>query len=111
LEENFWNFHRDHPEVMEHLVKFARQWRERRGSSAKVGIKALYERARWELWFQSLDDSPPPKLSNNHTAYYARLMMEECPDLEGIFQLKKQRVQATIGPEVKNVWVQYEAGN
>ena len=99
LEKKFWEFHVAHPEVYRTLVFFARQWRERRGSDAVCGIGALYERARWEMWFQSLDDKPPPKLSNNHRAFYSRLIMKRNPDLDGIFRLKRQRVQATFGPE------------
>ena len=98
LEAQFWAFHIQHPKVYRTLVYFARQWREKRGPDAICGIGALYERARWEMWFESLGDTPPPKLSNNHRAYYARLLMERNPDLEGIFRLKRQRVQATFGP-------------
>ena len=99
MERKFWEFHGAHPEVYKSLVYFARQWRQRRGPYAFCGIKALYERARWELWVESLEDEPPPKLSNNHTAFYARLIMERNRDLEDIFRLKRQKVQATFGPE------------
>ena len=99
LEKKFWEFHLAPPDVYNTLVHFARQWRDKRGPSAVCGIKALYERARWEMWFTSLDDKPPPKLSNNHTAFYARLIMEKQPELEGIFRLKRQRLQATFGPD------------
>jgi hypothetical protein len=97
-EKAFEEFHDGHPDVYKKLLYYARQWRQRRGAESFCGIKALYERARWEMWFESLDDEPPPKLANNHTAYYARLLMERNPDLSGIFRLRRQRVQATIGP-------------
>ena len=103
LEHKFWEFHNKHPEVYRTLLYFARQWRDRRGPESYCGIKALYERARWEIWFESLDDAPPPKLSNNHTAFYARLLMDRHADLEGIFRLKRQRVQATIGPTAETI--------
>ena len=99
MEKKFWQFHLAHPEVFTTLVNFAREWRRRRGPDSICGVCALYERARWEMWFQSLDDHPPPKLSNNHKPFYARLIMERCPDLEGIFKLKRQKVQATFGPD------------
>ena len=97
LERQFWVFHLNHPEVYTALVYFAKQWRERRGPDAHCGIKALYERARWEIWLDLSND--PPKLSNNHTAFYARLIMQRNPDLEEIFRLKRQKVQATFGPD------------
>jgi hypothetical protein len=99
LEQDFWKFHLNHPEVFKALVYFARQWRQNRGPDSICGVCALYERVRWEMWFQSLDDNPPPKLSNNHKPFYARLIMDRCPDLEGIFKLKRQKVQATFGPD------------
>ena len=98
LEENFWKFHKKHPEVYDVLVRLARQWRNRRGPKSKIGIGALYERARWEVAIESLVTQDPPKLSNNHRAFYARLILTENPDLTGIFQLKRQRVQASFGP-------------
>jgi hypothetical protein len=99
LEKKFWEFHFKHPEVLTTLAHFAREWRLRRGPDSTCGVCALYERARWEMWFQSLDDHPPPKLSNNHKPFYARLIMERYPDLAGIFKLKRQKVQATFGPD------------
>ena len=98
LETEFWTYHAKHPKVYRELVRFARQVREKRGPDAVVGIAFLYERARWSIWFESQRDEPTPKMSNNHRAYYARLLMERNPDLEGIFRLKRQRVQATFGP-------------
>jgi hypothetical protein len=99
LEEQFWAFHLKHPQVYRALVNLARQWRLRRGLTAKIGIGALYERARWEIAIDGLADEEPPRLSNNHRAYYARLILLENPDLTGIFKLKKQRFQATFGPD------------
>jgi len=99
LERAFWEFHEEHPEVYRTLVYFARQWRSRRGPESIVGIGALYERARWEMSFASLDDESSPRLSNSHRAFYARLIMHRNADLEGIFTLKRQRVPATFGPE------------
>tara|TARA_Y100000310_G_scaffold332169_1_gene407238 strand:+ start:512 stop:901 length:390 start_codon:yes stop_codon:yes gene_type:complete len=99
LEQKFWEFHRVHPEVYEYIVRFARQWRKSRGDGAHLGIKALFERVRWELYVTSLSEKPPPKLNNNHTAFYSRLVMTREPDLVGIFNLRRQRVQSTFGPD------------
>ena len=84
LEKTFEEFHAAHPDVYKKLLYYARQWRQRRGPNAHCGITALYERARWEMWLESLDDDPPPRLSDAHTAFYARLLMKLHPDLEGI---------------------------
>jgi len=93
LERKFWQFHVDHPEVYRYLVQFARAWR--RGRGGPLGIGALFERVRWEIGIQS---DVSPKLNNNHRAFYARLIMERNSDLAGIFALRQQRIQSTIGP-------------
>jgi len=96
IEQAFWAFHTAHPDVYEILVALARQWRERKGASAQVGIGALYERARWEVQIESLTDVEPPRLSNNHRAFYSRLIMKQHPDLANIFKLKQQKHKSTL---------------
>ena len=94
LEEKFLEFHRRHPEVYAALSKFAHQWRDRKGPDARLGIKMVIERVRWELALGAKDESP--RLNNNHSAFYARLLMAQEPELEGMFMLKKQRYESTI---------------
>jgi len=98
LEQSFWDFHERNPHVYETLRDLAFEWRRHRGENAKLGIKALFERARWELALMLYSDEGPPKLNNNNTAFYARLLMEQEPGLEGMFRLRNQRIKATIGP-------------
>ena len=94
LEEKFLEFNRRHPEVYSALSKFAHQWRDRKGPDARLGIKMVIERVRWELALGARDESP--RLNNNHSAFYARLLMAQEPALEGMFMLKKQRYESTI---------------
>ena len=96
LETQFWQFHFDNPTVYRLLVKYARQYRERRGPDIKLGIKALYERVRWDVAMETTDEDF--KLNNNHHAYYARLIMRDEDGLANIFRLRKQRIQSTLGP-------------
>ena len=96
LEVAFWNFHNAHPEVYRYLVKFAYEWRETKGDGIHLGIKALFERVRWEIGLHDSQDSP--KLNNNHTAFYARLIMDCNKNLKNIFVLRRQRIASTIGP-------------
>jgi hypothetical protein len=95
LERAFWQFHADHPEVYQILVRLALEARARH--PRKLGIKALFERARWEIPIPK--DKEEFKLNNNHTAYYARYIMTVEPGLQGAFDLRQQRQQATIGPK------------
>lgn len=104
IEQKFWNFHHANPHVYQLLVKFARQWRGARGIEAKLGIKALFERVRWETGIRRHKEGDKEfKLNNNYTAYYARLIMQQNPGLHNIFQLRKQRITATIGPKNDNL--------
>jgi len=82
----FWLFHRDNPEVYSLLTRLAREWRKATGR--KIGIKAIFERARWEYGIQT--NGGEYQLNNNHTAYYARLIMHQERDLAGLFNLRQQ---------------------
>ena len=94
LEEKFLEFHAKHPEVYAALSRFSNQWRDRKGPDARLGIKMVIERVRWELALGARDETP--RLNNNHSAFYARLLMAQEPALEGMFFLKKQRYESTI---------------
>ena len=83
--EDFRRFHEDNPHVYRRLVELARAWNERRGTA--VGIKMLFEVLRWEVAMSSTGDEF--KLNNNYHSYYARLIMDREPDLDGIFQLRR----------------------
>ena len=79
-------------------MRFAREWMGR--GHSYCGIAMLFERVRWEMGIMSDED---PKVNNNHRAFYARLMMERESDLVGMFRLRQQRTQATIGPDMEIV--------
>jgi hypothetical protein len=91
--ERFEQFHRDNPHVYRVLVQLAREWVRRTGRR-KVGIAALFERARWELSIQS---SETPKLNNDYRAYYARLIMRDEPDLADLFELRRSAADEALG--------------
>lgn len=95
LEKAFWTFHENNEQVYHMLVKFAREWR-RLKSGSQLGISLLFERVRWEKSLETGDDEF--KLNNNHRAFYARLIMKHNPDLDGVFRMRQQRIQSTIGP-------------
>lgn len=85
VSEKFEEFHRANPSVYTTLLRLAREWINSTGQH-KLGIKTLYERARWELIRDTGD--PDFKLNNNFTAYYARLLMAQHPELDGMFDLR-----------------------
>jgi hypothetical protein len=90
LEAKFWEFHTQNPDVYQKLRSLALQMR-RRGVE-QYSIKSLFEVLRWHHALTTNDPSGY-KLNNNYTSFYARLLMEREPELEGFFELRSLRWQ------------------
>lgn len=84
---DFEQFHRQNPHVYKCLVSLARQWVTVTGRD-KLGIGALYERARWEFAMTTTDTDY--KLNNDYRAYYSRLIMRN-EGLHGLFNLRSSK--------------------
>ena len=89
LRQDFETFHATHPEVYRELVTLARQAKAR--GARKLGVKALFEVVRWNRLMNTTDWAGF-KLNNNLTSYYAREIMENEPDLAGIFETRRLHV-------------------
>jgi hypothetical protein len=92
--DRFDAFHQDNPHVYAALVRLAREWVARTGRR-QLGMKALFERARWDLVIETSD--PDFVLNNDYTAYYSRLIMAREPDLDGIFALRRSAADELFG--------------
>lgn len=92
IQERFMAFHRAHPEVYARLVKLARDVTA--AGRARIGISMLWETLRY---FSVIEGLPDPdedfKLSNDYRSRYARLIMEQEPDLAGLFELRPLRAE------------------
>ncbi len=97
LEQKFWQFHDTHPEVYWYLLDFANEWK-RQSPDRQCGIKMLFERVRWELTINYHHNSEV-KLNNNHAPFYARLLMRNNPNLDGLFKIRKQKIPSTLTPD------------
>lgn len=95
IEAAFWRFHRENPHVYDELVKLARTWRAKR--SERVGIGMLFEVLRWHLTISTAGD--PFRLNNNYRSYYARLIMSQEPDLDGVFETRTLNAPEPFGKE------------
>lgn len=93
LAERFRKFDQDHPQVYATLLWLAREWRRRTGRT-RVGIAALYERARWELAIQTGES---PSLNNDFRAPYARKIMAEHEDLRDLFETRRSQADQWPG--------------
>jgi hypothetical protein len=92
--ERFERFDHENPQVYVILVRLAREWVDRTGRR-RLGIKSLFERARWEIALATSD--PDFKLNNNYTAYYARLIMQREADLADLFATRRSAADVSIG--------------
>ena len=52
----------------------------------RTGIAAIFERLRWLYRLQTQGEEY--RLNNTFRAYYARMVMERCPDLAGFFEVR-----------------------
>lgn len=92
--DKFDDFHRNNPHVYSLLVGLSREWIATTGI-AKLGMKMLFERARWNLAIAT--KSADFKLNNDFTPFYARLIMDQERDLAGIFSLRRSAADDVIG--------------
>jgi len=86
IEADFAAFHAANPHVYAELVRLARVWVRERGVN-HLGIATLYEVARWNITLSTAGEAF--KLNNNHRALYARLIMDQEPDLAGLFKTRR----------------------
>lgn len=87
LKYKWWDFHKKNPQVYELVEHFTFEVIKR--GFKNYSIKSVFERIRWHTDVETT--GVKFKLSNNHTAYYARLFMVKNPDYEGFFRTKQTR--------------------
>ncbi|MFE7565398.1 hypothetical protein ACFU76_00295 [Streptomyces sp. NPDC057539] len=87
LDEQFADFHAEHPWVYEGLERLAAQWVAAGGG--RIGVKALFEHLRWLP--PGISDGEPVQLNNNFTSRYARLLRAGHPEWRDVFELRRLR--------------------
>ena len=80
-------FHNDNPDVYRHLKDLALVGR--RSGMQHCSIMKLFAVLRWEIDISTTD--PKFKINNNLMPFYARLLMEQEPELEGFFRLRRRK--------------------
>ena len=91
-------YHDENPEIYSTLVRFARQ--AVAAGASHIGIGMLYERLRWYTKVEA-QSSDCYKVNNNYRAFFARKIMDEHPDLVGVFETRKSRADVPSGPLVQ----------
>lgn len=84
LTERFAEFHADNPHVYYQLKRLALA--QRRAGNDRGSINQLFEVLRWQVSMSTAGDDF--KLNNNWRSFYARLLMEQEPELAGFFETR-----------------------
>lgn len=87
LQQRFEAFHTANPRVFAVLESLAAQWL---AGHSKVGIKMLWEVARWKLDVETVGDDVY-RLNNDYTARYARLLLVAHPEWSGRIETRVLR--------------------
>jgi hypothetical protein len=85
IQERFEAFHTQNPQVYQALRQISLQMRGR--GVQHFGMKALFELLRFDFAMQTRGEDY--KLCNSYTSRYARLLMEQEPELQGFFSTRE----------------------
>lgn len=85
LAESFKEFHKSNPFVYDKLREMALQTKA--AGHKRYSIRTLYHVMRWHAALETTD--PEFKLNNNHTPFYARLLMAREPELADFFTTRE----------------------
>lgn len=83
----FARFDAAHAEVYAELRRLALE--KVRGGATRLGIKALWEEARWSLDLNVTDGRY--RLNNDMTSSYSRKLMATEPELADVFEVRRRR--------------------
>lgn len=86
IQRRFLEFHLANPHVYKALVRLAREAKD--AGYKRIGIELLFAVLRWETMMQTRDPSSDFKLNDHYTSRYARLIMSESEDLDGLFEVR-----------------------
>jgi hypothetical protein len=85
IEDDFADFHRDNPHVYANLLSMALALKGR--GRQFYGIGALAEVLRFQRALLTTD--PDYKINNNYRALYARMLMDQEPELRDFFRTRR----------------------
>ena len=90
LLDRFHKFHAENPHVYQTLVTMCRQYKANEHKD-KLGARMLIEAVRWDYRMKTKRDEDQPKINNDYSALYARMIMDRNPDLRGIFNIREMK--------------------
>jgi hypothetical protein len=92
IQEAFEDYHRANPQVYAELVEMARKARAEGAERLAIGM--LWEVLRWrhKTYLPRRDPSQEVYMLNDHyRSRYARLIMDQEPELDGLFEIRRLR--------------------
>ncbi len=87
IDDDFRQFHAENPKVYDLLVQFTRMAKD--SGRQRFGIRMIWERLRWYVMIETTDADY--KLNDHYHSRYARLIMDQEPDLAGFFETRELR--------------------
>ena len=93
IEERAMAFHEANPKVYAELRRLALTLYYR--GHKHFGCKMLIEQMRWQ-WAERTSDMSGFKLNNSYTATYARLLMHNEPELQGVFNTRNTKGELVL---------------
>lgn len=88
LDARFQEYHRRNPRVYRLFKQYAFQVL--RAGRNHYGAKAIFERIRWYLMFET-NDPEGFKVNNSYVSRYVRMLVREHPEFEGFFETRRLR--------------------
>lgn len=82
----FEEYFMGNPRVWTYFKRFAAY---AKAHNKKIGAKAIMERVRWECDFGEEASAGEFRVNNNYTSYYVRLLISQCPEFKGFFELRE----------------------
>lgn len=92
IQERFEAFHAANPHVYESLRALAFQMF--RAGVTRYSVKSLFETLRWHYTLSTRGDTF--RLNNDFTSHYARLLIEQQPELAGFFEVRALRERGAV---------------
>ncbi len=89
IQDRFLLFHETNPWVFKALVDLAYALRNR--GHRRFGVKLLFERLRFEYLLTTNDPTSSWRLNNNMTSRYARMLIENVPELADCIETRELR--------------------
>lgn len=86
IQVRFEQFNVEHPEVYAYLLNLCYEVRGR--GFQRYGIRSLWERVRWHFQVEK-QMGADFKLNDHFHSRYARKLIEDHPELEGFFELRR----------------------